>query len=111
MRVKKTSPNYQKVYDYLIAFKIANQGNSPTIREIGDACGVSSTSVVRYYLDGLVKAGLIERNKKGHRNLCISIPGARWLPPPHIKANAESEQWHKQEAKHLKKLLDVVRAA
>ncbi len=108
MRVKKTSPKYQEVYDYLIAFKAANQGNSPTIREIGDACKVSSTSVIRYYLDGLIKAGLITRDKKGHRNLFIKIPGARWLPPAHLKANAESEKWQKQEAKHMQKLLKVI---
>jgi len=34
----------------------------PTIREIGDACGISSTSLVSYYLDELTNAGLIERS-------------------------------------------------
>ena len=32
-----------------------------TVREIGDACGISSTSLVSYYLDELELAGLIER--------------------------------------------------
>ena len=34
---------------------------TPTIREIGDACGITSTSLVSYYLDELELAGLIER--------------------------------------------------
>jgi SOS-response transcriptional repressor LexA len=33
----------------------------PTHREIMDACKISSTSVVAYYLDELEEAGLIER--------------------------------------------------
>jgi len=105
MRNKKTSPKYQQVYDYLIAFKTANEGNSPTIREIGDACGVSSTSAVRYYLDGLVEAGLIKRNKKGHRNLCISIPGSRWFPPPHTINKITAKELQYRDAEKLLKVI------
>ncbi len=35
----------------------------PTIREIGEAVGISSTSVVNYNLNKLVDAGMIQRNK------------------------------------------------
>lgn len=36
-------------------------GYPPTIREIGKACDINSTSVVNYNLNRLVKFGLIER--------------------------------------------------
>lgn len=34
----------------------------PTIREIGDACGISSTSVVAYHVDRLIEAGICYRD-------------------------------------------------
>ena len=44
----------------------------PTIREIGKAVGISSTSVVNYYLDQLEKKGLIERQRKLRRGISLS---------------------------------------
>jgi hypothetical protein len=62
--------------------------------------------MVNTYLDRMVTRGMIEREG---RFRMISIPGSRWLPPAHVKANAESEQGQKEEAKHMRKLLKVVR--
>ena len=49
----------------------------PTIREIGEACGISSTSLVSYYLDVLELAGLIERPGEpgSSRNILIVKEG------------------------------------
>ena len=49
----------------------------PTVREIGDACGISSTSLVSYYLDELELAGLIERPGEpgSSRNILIVKDG------------------------------------
>jgi repressor LexA len=41
----------------------------PTIREIGQAAGISSTSVVKYNLERLVEKGLIERSEEVSRGL------------------------------------------
>jgi repressor LexA len=41
----------------------------PTIREIGQAVGISSTSVVKYNLERLVEKGLIERSEEVSRGL------------------------------------------
>ena len=41
----------------------------PTIREIGQAVGISSTSVVKYNLERLVEKGLIERSGEVSRGL------------------------------------------
>mgnify|MGYP001183674537 FL=1 len=52
----------------------------PTIREIGEAVGISSTSVVNYNLNKLVEAGLIERNKEVSRGIRMQDAMARILP-------------------------------
>jgi len=49
------------------------EGNSypPTIREIGTACGISSTSVVKYNLTKLEREELIRRDKEVSRGLSL----------------------------------------
>ncbi|MBN1937852.1 MAG: transcriptional repressor LexA [Anaerolineae bacterium] len=54
----------------------------PTIREIGEAVGITSTSVVNYNLNALEKKGFIERDKNVSRGLRLtdempSIPQQR----------------------------------
>lgn len=51
----------QKIFDYIILFKKAHNGNSPTLREIMDGCYVGSTSVVHYHLTQLESKGMIMR--------------------------------------------------
>ena len=49
------------------------EGNNypPTIREIGTACGISSTSVVKYNLTKLEREKLIKRDKEVSRGLSL----------------------------------------
>ena len=47
----------------------------PSIREIGEKTGITSTSVVNYYLDQLEKKGLIERDRKISRGVRLSGNG------------------------------------
>ena len=49
----------------------------PTIREIGEHVGISSTSVVNYNLNALVKKGFIERDRKVSRGLRLVEPEER----------------------------------
>jgi repressor LexA len=49
----------------------------PTIREIVDGCGLSSTSVANYNLNGLERDGLIRRNKEVARGIELLEPGGR----------------------------------
>ncbi len=44
----------------------------PSIREIGEKTGITSTSVVNYYLDQLEKKGLIERDRKISRGVRLA---------------------------------------
>ncbi|MBA4380060.1 MAG: repressor LexA [Anaerolinea sp.] len=47
--------------------RLSEHGYPPSIREIGEATGISSTSVVTYYLKQLAELGLIERDPKFSR--------------------------------------------
>jgi repressor LexA len=49
-----------------------NKGYPPSIREIGEATDISSTSVVTYYLKQLEEWGYIERDAKFSRALRLS---------------------------------------
>jgi repressor LexA len=55
------------IEDYQRKFK-----HPPSIREIGEHCDISSTSVVNYYLDQLEKNGHIERDRKISRGVRLT---------------------------------------
>jgi repressor LexA len=75
----KLSDRQQRMFDFIRTFTEENQ-YPPTIREIGEAVGISSTSVVNYNLNKLVDAGLIERNKEVSRGIRLQDAMARILP-------------------------------
>ncbi len=58
----------QKILD-VIQDHIDRLGYPPTIREIGRAVGISSTSVVNYHLNKLKKSGLLQRDGQVSRGL------------------------------------------
>jgi predicted transcriptional regulator len=70
--------NRDRIYDFIIRYKIEHQGNSPTIREICDGLNLS-VGCVTYNLDMLDAEDRISisRNKASH----IKIPGAKWWFP------------------------------
>ena len=53
------TPKQQRIYDFIRTFT-RRQGYPPTLREIGQAVGVRSPSTVKYHLDNLRQAGLIQ---------------------------------------------------
>jgi repressor LexA len=56
-----------------------DRGYPPSIREIGEAVGISSTSVVNYNLEKLEREGLIERDRRQSRGLRLSEEGAAFF--------------------------------
>jgi repressor LexA len=57
------------------------KGYPPTIREIGEAFGITSTNGVRYYLTLLEKAGHLKRSSRISRGIGpTSPPGAPGIP-------------------------------
>jgi repressor LexA len=76
MMVRKSKglgERHQKILDFLQEYQRANK-YPPSIREIGEKTGISSTSVVNYYLDQLEKKGMIERDRKISRGVRVSWP-------------------------------------
>src|SRR5512145_3378467 len=74
MMVRKSKglgERHQKILDFLQVYQRENR-YPPSIREIGEKTGISSTSVVNYYLDQLEKRGLIERDRKISRGVRLA---------------------------------------
>ena len=70
------SPRQQNMLRYMFEY-IRDEGYPPSIREIGERCGIASTSVVNYNLNKLVQAGYLQREGRVSRGLRIigAIPG------------------------------------
>jgi repressor LexA len=68
MPVKKLSERQRNILKYIEAY-LDERGYPPSIREIGDRVGISSTSVVDYNLRVLEREGHIRRDKEVSRGL------------------------------------------
>ena len=68
---------HHKIIEYLN--ERMSIGYPPSIREIGEAVGITSTSVVTYYLKQLAEMGLIERDAKFSRAVRLTDPVSREL--------------------------------
>ncbi len=74
MMVRKSKglgERHQKILDFIQDYQRKHK-HPPSIREIGENCGISSTSVVNYYLDQLERTGHIERDRKISRGLRVT---------------------------------------
>jgi len=74
MMVRKSKglgERHQKILDFIQDYQ-RKYKHPPSIREIGENCGISSTSVVNYYLDQLEKSGHIERDRKISRGVRLT---------------------------------------
>jgi repressor LexA len=78
-RKKELSERQIKILMVLDRFQ-RERGYPPSIREICENTGVSSTSVVNYYLDQLKEKGLIERDDRVSRGLRLVRPLVEILP-------------------------------
>lgn len=66
--VSKLSERQRKILEFIDNFLTQN-GYPPTIRDIGKAVEIGSTSVVNYNLNKLVREGYLERSPKVSRGL------------------------------------------
>ncbi len=65
------SERQNKILEFLKTFTLDN-GYPPTIREIGKAVGITSTSVVNYNLDALQRGGYIYRDRTVSRGIRLA---------------------------------------
>ena len=74
MSAKKLSERQKNILKYIEAY-VDERGYPPSIREIGDRVGISSTSVVDYNLRVLEREGRIRRDREVSRGLELVGPG------------------------------------
>jgi len=68
MAKEKLSDRQQSMLEFITSF-LDEYGYPPTIREIGKACNITSTSVVNYNLNKLEREGLLARDREVSRGL------------------------------------------
>src|SRR3954452_11636132 len=68
--MRKVSERQQRILDFVVEYT-SDHGYPPSIREIGQAVGISSTSVVDYNLRALERGGLIRRDREVSRGLGV----------------------------------------
>ena len=78
--MERLTKTQQKVFDY-IKEVIDERGLAPSVREIGAAVGLKSTSTVQYNLNALENLGYIERDSQLKRTIRICKNGIR---PTHV---------------------------
>lgn len=76
----------KRVYQFIVQHSQEYRGHFPTHRQIQDACHISSTSIVAYYLGKLEAEGLILQS-----GICNQVVGAQWLPPVAPDGEIETE--------------------
>lgn len=77
-KFNKLSERQRNILRFMQKYMQQN-GYPPTIREIGEATGINSTSVVNYNLNKLVEAGYLERSDRVSRGLRLvaDVPGIK----------------------------------
>ena len=82
MNMQKHPPrNREKrvqILEYMISFA-TEQGKQPSVREIGEAAGLQSTSTTAGYLRRMVNEGLLFQNGKSRRNYSVTRLAAEQL--------------------------------
>ena len=71
----------KKMFEYIKSV-ISERGIAPSVREIGVAVGLKSTSTVQYNLNALEKAGFIERDPNLKRTIRIAGVNLKTVPVP-----------------------------
>lgn len=69
--MEKISEKQKQIFDF-IKERIAGYGTAPSVREIGAAVGLKSTSSVQYNLNALEDAGYIKRDANLKRTIRIA---------------------------------------
>jgi len=67
-----------QILEYMISFA-TEQGKQPSVREIGEAAGLQSTSTTAGYLRRMVNEGLLFQNGKSRRNYSVTRLAAEQL--------------------------------
>jgi repressor LexA len=86
---EQLSERQQGILRYIREFS-DERGYPPSIRQIGQAVGISSTSVVKYNLERLERRGMIERDRRSSRGLRLAPATQALLPSAHDRSGVVS---------------------
>jgi len=82
MNMQSSKPRNQEkrllIMQYMISFA-TERGKQPSVREIGQAAGLQSTSTTAGYLRRMVNEGLLGRTTKTNRNYFVTRSAAEML--------------------------------
>ena len=94
MGTKKLTDRRRQILRF-IAEATDEHGYPPTVREIGEAVGLSSSSSVHFHLKALTEGGFLHRDGSLTRALRISEDGAIAIdtPIPHTPRKATDARW------------------
>ena len=67
-----------QIMNYMLSFA-TEQGRQPSVREIGVAAGLQSTSTTAGYLRRMVNEGLLSRSEQSSRNYFVTRYAAEQL--------------------------------
>lgn len=114
-RAKGLSERQKKILEVLERQQ-SQTGYPPSIREICTKAGISSTSVVNYYLDQLEEMGYIERDGRVSRGIRLVKPlpdvaGAASAVTSALKQSAETVRQAVEEVLHIPVLGRIVASA
>jgi repressor LexA len=95
------TPKRKTILDFITRY-IGEQGFAPSIADIAKGCGVSSNSIVQYYLDVLEREGYIRRRPETYRSISltqrpqggISVPLFGAIPAGEPIPVPTEETWH-----------------
>jgi repressor LexA len=71
--MRDVTGNQRKIFDAIVTLT-AERGFAPSIREIGAAVGLTSSSTIHYHLDALKRRGVIDNCKGSPRTLRVLRP-------------------------------------
>ena len=76
------SPRNRKTRNVILHYMVSfarEQGRQPSVREIGEAAGLMSTSTTAGYLQRMVNEGLLEKSGQRRRNYLVTNSGVAML--------------------------------
>jgi len=78
MGVSELTPRRQQILQFIRDF-VEEKGYSPTVRDIGKGCGISSPAAVQRHLDILKEEGYIHREPEVFRSISIIDEGSKGI--------------------------------
>ena len=76
---KVSNPKTRNTIVVYMLYFAREMGRQPTVREIGEAAGLHSTSTTAGYLERMVRDGLLCKSEQRYRNYFVN-PDLRILP-------------------------------